>query len=410
MAGRATLSRRSAAEWGIRAILAVGAAYVGYGSATQSLAYAIRAGATERAHALAPGDGRITALMSEMLAGPTASAADRRRADDFARRALQQDPTAVAAVATLGINAQIRGDTPGARGIFGYARFLSRRDLRTRLWALEDAVARDDVRGALRHYDIALRTSRTAPDLLFPVLAQAIGVPAVRDGLARTLAARPAWGDLFVAFAAGNAPDPQATAQLFESLRHRGIMLPASASQVLIARLIAENHVAAAWHYYAAVTPDVARQRSRDPGFAATLSDPSAFDWTPLTDNGVSATLQRSGNSGLFDFAVPPNVGGPVLRQWQVLPPGEYVLEGRSTGIEQPEATLPYWTLTCREGQELGRIVLPSSVQRAGRFDGRFTVPANCPVQQLQLIARPSDQLAGVAGQIIHLRLRPAER
>lgn len=85
--------------------------------------------------------------------------ARRREADRLARLALRQDPTAVAALATLGLNAQIRGDTNSARRYFAYSDKLSRRSLTTRLWAIEDAVARDDIPAALRNYDVALRTS-----------------------------------------------------------------------------------------------------------------------------------------------------------------------------------------------------------------------------------------------------------
>ena len=408
MARRGTLSGSSPSGWRVRAALAIGAAWIGYGSVTQALAYMMRADAIERAHALAPGDGRITALMSASMAGPQATAADRGRADDLARAALRQDPTAVTAVATLGIDAQIRGDTANARRIFVYSDKLSRRDLRTRLWAIEDAVTRNDVPGTLYHYDIALRTSRLAPDSLFPGLASAIADPPIRDALVRTLAARPAWGELFVAYASDNGPDSQATARLFQDLYRHGIQPPDGVTRTLITRLLAEGHSGGAWIYYASTTPGVNRRMSRDPRFSKSMADPSPFDWTPIADSGISATIQRGKDGGIFDFAVPANLGGTLVRQAQMLPPGDYVLEGRSARIDQPDGALPYWTLTCGDEHELGRVDVPGSGQAGGRFAGRFTVPPACPVQQLMLVARPSDQMAGVTGQILQVRLRPA--
>lgn len=406
----ATRPPRSATEWAVRGALAVVAAGLGTVSVSHSLAYIIRGSDPMRAHALAPWDGRITALLSERLSGPDASAANRRRADDLARLALRQDPTAVSAVATLGINAQVRGDTAGARRILAYSEKLSRRDLRTRLWAIEDAVARNDIPGVLRNYDIALRTSRIAPDLLFPVLASAIGDTEIRQELAATMVRRPSWNDQFLGFVAGNGTDARATASLFETLHRRQIGLPLGAAPMLIGRLLAEQHIDDAWRFYAVMTPGVNRRLARDPDFTANLTSPTPFDWQPITDSGVSATIQRGEQGGIFDFAVPPNLGGPLLRQTQLLPPGDYAIEGRSIGIDQADGALPYWTLTCAEGRELGRVTVPNSAQANGRFAGRFTVPAGCPVQQLQLVARPSEALSGLTGQIDDVRLRPAGR
>ncbi len=407
---RVTRPRRSATEWGVRGALAIAVAGLGYVSVAHSLAYMMRGTAPARAHALAPWDGRITALLSEQLSGPDATPADRKRADELALLALRQDPTAVPAVATLGINAQVRGDTAAARRIFAYSEKLSRRDLRTRLWAIEDAVGRGDIPGALHNYDIALRTSRIAPDLLFPVLASAISDTEIQQALIATLARRPAWSEQFLGFVAGTGPDTRATANLFEAVRRRGIALPIGAAPALVGRLLAEGHVDDAWRFYAALTPGVDRRVARDPDFTANLQSPTPFDWTPITDSGVSATIQRGEQGGIFDFAVPPNLGGAILRQTQLLPPGSYAIEGRGIGIEQADNALPYWTLTCPDGRELGRVTVPNSAQANGRFAGRFTVPAGCPVQQLLLVARPSEQLSGLSGQIDDIRLRPVGR
>lgn len=403
MPRRSTRPRRSAAEWRVRGVLAVAAAGLGGVSVTHSLGYTLRGSAPTQAHALAPWDGRITALLSEQLSGPEASAADRKRADELARRALRQDPTAVSAVATLGIDAQVRGDTAAARRIFAYSETLSRRDLRTRLWAIEDAVGRGDVPGALHYYDIALRTLRIGPDLLFPVLVNAIADDDIRRALLATLAKRPPWGQLFIGYVADNGPDARATARFMEGLQRNNIPQPDGAAAALIARLLAEGGSEDAWRYYTAITPGADRHRSRDPEFKTDRATP--FDWHSLGDSGISATIQHGDQGGVFDFAVPPDLGGPLLRQVQMLLPGKYRLEGRSTGIEQPDSALPYWQLTCMDGRELGRVTVPASARANGLFAGEFVVPTNCPTQQLTLIARPSDQLSGVTGQIKRAQL-----
>ncbi|WP_156357798.1 hypothetical protein [Sphingomonas sp. Leaf62] len=394
----------------MRGTLAIAAAGLGTVSVAHSLAYTMRGSAPAQAHALAPWDGRITALLSEQLSAPNATPADRGRADELAQRALRQDPTAVAAVATLGINAQVRDDTAAARRIFAYSEKLSRRDLRTRLWANEDAVARGDIPGALRNYDIALRTSRIAPDLFFPVLVNAIGDENIRVALARTLAGRPPWGEQFIMTTVSNAPDSRAAADLLYLLRLKRVPLPVDASSILTERLIREGYFDDAWRFYATFTPGVKREESRNPKFAVIPGAPTPFDWMPATDGGIIGTIQQSGQDGFFDFSVPTSLSGPLLQQTQILQPGGYTLTGRSSGIEQGGSALLYWVLACAEGRELGRVTVPNSSQNNGRFNGHFVVPTNCPVQKLQLVARPSDALPGVSGRIDEVQLYAKRR
>lgn len=402
---------RSSAEWGIRIALALTAALLGYAALTNTLAQVLRTKAPERAHALAPYDGRLTAHYAAKMSGPRVSPAQRAQADRLAREALSQDPTAVAAAVTLGLNAQLRGDAEAARRHFNYSNKLSRRDLTTRLWMVEDAVARDDVAGAVRNYDIALRTSRSAPVLLYPILASAISDPAIRAEVARTLTAQPPWGRWFIDFAGSEGPVPLASARLFQDLRRSGVPVPDSAQAALIGKLVEGKNYAAAWQYYASVRPRADRRVSRDARFTARLETPSSFDWRPLgNDSGLSAEMQQSQNGGTFYFRAPASVGGPLLEQLQLLPPGNYLLEGRSLDIEQADAARPYWILTCVDGRELGRVDVPNSTESGGRFRGYYTVPAGCPAQYLRFTARPSRAVDGLSGQIDQVLLRRADR
>lgn len=408
MLRRGSLARRSATEWGSRGLLAVIAAAGAYVGVTHTLASTLRGGDVERAYALTPGDGRVVGLLAQKLSGAEATAKDRARSDRLARAALRRDPTVVAAVSALGINAQVRGDMAGARRLFAYAGALSRRDLQAQIWAIEDAVGRGDIPGALKHYDIALRTSRRAPDLLFPILASAIADPAIRAALTGTLAGGPVWGASFVSYVAGNGADPRSTSSLLLALRRAGVPVSDEANATAINALMAGDLLDEAWFHYSSVRPGADRRMSRDPRFIAEVVSPSVFDWTPIDAAGVSVSIQRGDGGGVVDFAAPASVGGPLLRQSQMLPPGNYRLVGRSAELDQLENARPYWTLTCRDGRELGRITMPNSIQANGVFRGRFDVPAGCPTQILTLVARPSNAIAGLVGRILEVRLYPA--
>lgn len=400
--------RRARPNWGARVGLAAVAGLLGYVSIMQSVALVLPDNRIEEAYAIAPGNGHVAARFSQQRSGPEASPTDRARAVAAAHEALQHDPTAVEAVATLGIEAMLKGDEARAERLLAYSQRISRRDLRTQLTAIELAVARDDIPGALHHYDIALRTKKDAPGLLFPVLTSALGDDAIRTSLVRTLSDRPVWGVDFVRYVARSDTDPTAAAALFRALAAARFPVPGSASTAVVNRLLTAGLFEDAWSYYATSRQGADRRRSRDPNFKSVLEAPSVFDWVALGGTGLSTALLPDPANGIFDFTVSMGNGGVLLQQLQMLPQGDYVLVGRSSGIDQPGGSRPYWTVRCQNGQEIARIEVPNSSQTKGQFGGRVHVPANCLVQTLALVARSSDDIEGVTGQITHILLRPA--
>ena len=96
-----------------------------------------------------------------------------------------------------------------------------------------------------------------------------------------------------------------------------------------------------------------------------------------------------------------------MLRQLQLLPSGNYRLKGHSSGLDQAGAAAPYWALACSDGREIGRVIIPPSTSANGVFSGLLAVPEGCSVQTLTLVARPSDVITGLSGQIDHVALIP---
>lgn len=401
--------RRSIMEWSVRCGLALAALAIGSASVTRTIGTILRARDPAQAYSLAPGDGRIAALYAASLMGTGADPGSRRHAVALARLALAHEPTAVPALTVLSIDAARRNDSATTARLFHYAGTLSRRDLPTQLLMIEDSVTRGDVTSALRHYDIALRTSESAADILFPVLAAAISGPGIRDALVRQMTTRPIWSDSFINYVGSKGPDPAAAAQLFEGLHHTGIGVSEEATTAVINRLLTHGSINEAWSYYVSVRGNVPRNRSRDPRFGAGFSLPSLFDWVPASDGGVVASIQRDKDAGLLNLSASQGVGGPLVEQAQVLPRGEYRLIGHSVGINQADGAQPYWVLVCRaDSRELGRVTVTNSDLDRGRFDGDFVVPGDCAAQTLRLIARPSDKIEGLSGQIDLVQLAPA--
>lgn len=393
---------------GTRWILAVVTAAVGFSSVRHSLAMVVDDRNPELAHSLAPWDGRITALLAMKQFTARQSSKPNSDAANLAKLALRQDPMAVPAVDVLGLQAQLRGNVAKARAFFAYSQKLTRRDFQAQLWAVEDAVAQSDIPEILRHYDIALRTSKLAPDVLFPILSGAIADPAIRSSLIKSFAGKPAWQPSFVTYVSETEGDLAIKASLFNEMLAANITVPTEVSSNLINRLVLAKQFNEGWKLYATVRHGARRVRSRDPLFTASLQKPSAFDWVPVDTDSISVSIQQNGRAGLVDFTAPPSVSGALIKQIQLLPSGDYVVEGHSIGVDQEARSLPYVTVSCYQGRELARVTVSKSGVANGVFRGKVSVPADCPIQEFTLSTPGTDQVTGLSGQIDKLALVPA--
>ena len=404
------LAKRTLIDWGARIALAVGMAVCGYLGLAASAANVVVKVDPARAHQFAPGNGVITATYAQTLFTRRPTAEKDAPSVRLAREALRRNPTAVEALTVLGLHAQLRNDAARTARIFTYSNLLSRRELQPKIWAIEDAVTRGDIAAALRQYDLALRTSPEAQDLLFPTLTAALVEPQIRARLLRILATRPIWEESFIRYAASSGINPEGVLQFFAEGRQAGVVVPPDQRDDLINALFAAGKTDLAWKAYARVRRDARPDRSRDPNFALTADTRTTFDWQAGQDPSLSAAILKSGDgTGILDFVVPPGMGGVLVHQTELLAPGVYRLTGQSKSINQPERSQPYWVLTCQSGRELRRIRVSNSAKDAGVFAGKFTVPQDCPVQNLSLVAVPSDDISGVSGQIVRAELVPTE-
>lgn len=401
-------AKRSPKDWFARIALALGLFVAGYFGVKESVANVLVKVNPAQAHLVAPANGVITAADAETVFTAHPVVDERALSIRLARQALRDDPTAVKALNVLGLQAQLRNDTARADRIFSFSTQLSRREIRAQIWAIEDAVSRGDIVGALRHYDIALRTSPDVQAMLFPTLNAALVEPRIRAELLRIFKTKPIWEKNFIAYVAPSGIDPEATMRLFAEGRRSGLIVPEKQRADLINALYNSGKVDLAWDTYKQLRRGVVRNRSRDPHFTVSADSPTIFDWRTGQDPGLSAAIFKSNKGvGLLDFDVPPSNSGVLVRQTELLPAGVYRLEGQSKGIDQPARSQPYWVLTCQDGRELGRVPVPNSAQNGGRFKGSFTVSQNCPIQTLSLVAISSDDISGVSGQIVRAQLVP---
>ncbi|QYU68623.1 hypothetical protein J4558_00275 [Leptolyngbya sp. 15MV] len=391
-----------------RISVAIVLAALGIASVGQTAAVIIQKSSPEQALMLGPGNGVTTALAAERVFLLSPSKEPDSRAAQLAKQALRSDPTAIKGVTVLALQAQLRGETEGARELFKYALLLSRRELQPHVWAIEEGVERGDIAGVLRTYDLALRTSRGSRETLFAPLANGLREPMVRRRIVEMVADRPEWKDDFLRHVATLGDDPASGARFFQDMRAAGLSPPEEFDAGLVSQFIARGQYEEAWRYYSSFREVASRDAARDPDFLLDNITRTEFDWHFTSNPGFSAVILRDGDEGQFDFSTPPSSGGPLLRQLQLLPPGSYRLSGVTRDIEQPDSSLPYWVLECRDGRELGRVAVPNSASMSGRFGGTLVVPANCPVQILSFMARPTSARGGLVGQIRRAILEPA--
>lgn len=324
-------------------------------------------------------------------------AADVRAASALARRSIAREPTNVLALDVIGLATAERAK---AAPVFAAANALSRRSLPTQLWLIEDAVTRDDIVGALRQYDIALRTSRAAPSVLYPVLVEAVSDPALVAPIAATLSARPVWGWQYLQQLAQSGTSLDGATALFVTLLGKGMHPGDAAMSALYTRLVERGSHAQAWRLYAAGHPGARRTVLRNGDFALAPNAPAPFDWVIADNLSVSARIEPAQTGGRLVFASIASDGGEAANQLLLLAPGRHVVTVDTGEIVAPPESIPYFSFACAgRREELARQPLPVR-STPTRVRWAVTVPAGCEAQRLTLTLPPSSSPDAVSGAI----------
>jgi O-antigen ligase/tetratricopeptide (TPR) repeat protein len=315
-------------------------------------------------------------------------------AESLARAALQREPGNVHAYRALGLAASVRGQGPRAERLMRFAESLSRRDLPTELWLIEANVQRNDIEGALRHYDRALRTSLLAGEVLYPVLIQAAGNRDVMLPIARMVGARPLWWTDFARRLVTESRSPAAIASVIAALRldphveaERDLLVAA------FNKLIEGRAYAAAFTIYR----QAVRLGDGSPALFLRNGDFQGenpippFDWA-LTDQTDLGARMDSPAGGGDDRALIVTAGngtsGEAARQFIMLPAGAYRLTARVGNVTGEERDRPQLVLLCAPGtRALFDLRWPLSPAQGQPISQDFTVPADCPALWLSIRA-----------------------
>ena len=328
----------------------------------------------------------------------------------MAQRSLYADPINARAVRLVGIAYALQRNPTRAARLYDLSNQISRRELGSQLLLIEGLVDKGDGVGALKHYDIALRTSTSGQETLFPILFSAIGDPAIRAEASKLIKVNPPWLISFLNFA---LPQNDGLANIADAAAASG-GLPADKSLVqyenaLLTRLIDTKQFSALQRYSRSVNGHGAAQLSQ---IAFRRSQPTdrfqPLAWQLSQENSVSSSMETRRNDGatwLSVFAAADN-RGMAARKLLLVTGGPHEFSVDQTITETGRDAEIQWQIACAETDtalwtSAGKNALGRQLIRQP-----IDVPSECNILWINLFAAggASEQGIEMAAQSITLK------
>jgi hypothetical protein len=334
-------------------------------------------------------------MMTDLLNEPKQVAA-------VARSALRLQPINPTAFQVMGVAATAAGDTQTGRALIVEAQHQSRREAPVQFLLIEDAVRRGDIREALAHYDIILRTQPNSHALLFPTLLDALKEPAIRTALSPYYHTERTWAPQFASYALANSKDLDALVAL--ELEAGGLENPQFAhdqSAGLIARLVQEKRFAAARRVYLAMH-GATSQRLVDAGFSGADIDGrfGAIGWQTGTEADASSILAKdAGNRLEMLLSASALTSTKIATKLLYLRPGKYRVDVALSRFEGEDGAAVGVQIRCPA--LTGDQPVWSEQGRAKMIGGEFVLPAGCDAQYLDIVA-----IGGSSGSMLDATVR----
>ena len=370
------------------------------------------------------GVARIKAPQAALMAMPNESMALASRADQIffanpkspprevellALKALENQAINAKALRVLGYVADAKGDIETAENYARMAAKLSRREPGAQLWLVEASARKGDVAQTLVHYDIALRTKPDTQTILFPRLLNAIEDREIRVALKPYIRAKNGWGPAFLFFANNNSKNLPALVDLV--VETGGLVDEESAKNQelgLLGRLVAESFFADARRLY------LQMPGAKPARLASTTFDNSDRDarfgsigWQLLEDPDAGGGFTGNAGDRQTMLAIYANSATtrPVATKLLYLTPGKYLFSVRLTNLDRGDGGFLRWQLRC-PAIPSAPVWTIDSINASLRAE--LAVPANCPVQFLDLIASGGKGQTGLEATVASVAVSPA--
>ena len=332
-----------------------------------------------------------------------------------ARSAYRREPLALEAVTALGIVAGLRGDDARATATLAYAERLSRRNVEAQLWLIEHNVRRNDIGGALAHYNILLSTSTDSRPALDAILINASSQPNIAQALNRLMLTRPNWRDDFLTRFAFEGRDAAALATVSRHLFNPAIAEDREVLLRVLTRYVDLARYDLAWDAYQDAMGRVSGARPapalRNGDFASDQGLPP-FDWRyPADGRLVPERRPRQGPNYSFALYLPtdPGQNAETATQLVRLAAGTYQLGAIVGDTSGEPRTRPFVRVSCagEPRRDLLNADFPQAPPEGRPMAAQFAVPANCPYQWLSIWVRGDlDEGTGMTPWVTAISLR----
>lgn len=335
-----------------------------------------------------PADAEARVNQAALILSMDRSADALARARALALDGLRRDATNPAAYRTLGAVAEAGGDRPEALRFYREAQRMSRRDQATQLWFIGQYYQRNDPAGMIRHFDIALRTTRRGRDTLLPLLVNFSGDRRIVPPLRRLLAAKPAWWRDFASLLVQSGPRAETAVELTRGLLDPNTPDDRPIIERLLGRLAGDGEYALAWSVYAGVAgPANGSALLRDGGFEG-RGGFAPFDWELAEDADLTAYREpRADGAGSALRLQARGRSGAVASQLLHLPPGRYLFRAEVGDVPRDSYDRPRFRMVC--AQTPATALLDHQPARPSRqpltTQAQFVVPSGCAWQSLSV-------------------------
>lgn len=348
----------------------------------------------------------LTVREDRRLAGADVTAAQAVASAVAARRALREDAISAVALRQIGIAEAFVGHRDAAFSLLRLAHRLSRRELGTMLWLIDDSISRNDPAAMLGYVDEAFTTHSAASDLLTPALAAALFDPAVRAGIIRFVRQGRPWISEFltVASSAEGAADRAATIVIASGRPTQLSDIDALDNRILTDLASAGSFPIAAAYLRRMAGPGA--DPARDIGISAATINPrlGPFGWTVIDRQDVGA---RWNGANAVDLHAGSDQRGTVLSRTLMLAPGDHLFSQTLAAPTVGGAASVTWQLSCLAPKTDAPLWIESfqAAPPAANYRSVIHVPAGCAGQKIELIASSDGSQADASLTVEDLHL-----
>lgn len=266
----------------------------------------------------------------------------------LSEKAFLNEPFAISSIRNLALESQYQDKKENARKLMRKASELTRRDLVTNIWLIEDYAQLNDTVSSLRYYDQSLRISDEAQDLLIPNLQAGLRSPELINPMFDLLSKRPSWALEFWG-EIGRIPSAVVNASKLRRKLGSDYENPTVTDQFLITSLLRENHFEEAERLYFSLigkSKDSGSGIVRNSGFSV-LPKFSPFEWQLFFGDQHEAGIEA--DKGVLNVSTFADGGGIVAKQLIKLDDGNYIVKADQPEYQPENSDALYLELYCAE-------------------------------------------------------------